>query len=307
MKLFNSFAKWVLLPLFILISLNSCKKDNTPSSNVVNNNEVNNDEYEDEVTHAKMQYFDFDTVENLTLFFDSLRNKHGIPVRDINEDERTNIFNCIERIDGYRKGLHKYYPDSQVREVINRLSYECAYAANHEVVFDMAFVEWFLMLAAYYSPDITYLVQMQTPNHRAGILNLGSEYNYAPWWSYIFFKRDMGYEVRRVRGENIRIDKLFQIEDEEHRIYYLCSNNQYILFLQMLYWAKNDEENVLVADCDELPINPDDEYDECYYNPEQQAWYLCNIDRRTGTLKPIIEKPVLSLKLDGANSRFVAK
>lgn len=305
MKLFNSFAKWVLLPLFILISLNSCKKDNTPSSNVVNNNEVNNDEYEDEVTHAKMQYFDFDTVENLTLFFDSLRNKHGIPVRDINGDEESTIFDCIEAIEQFRDKQSLYYPDTKVKHCIRLLSFECGYLANHIVEFDMAFAEWFLMLAAFYSPDITYLVHMQTPNHCAGIHNFGSAYNDSPWWSYIFLKRSKGFEVRRLGEDNVKINKIFQIVDEKNRLYYLCSNNESrVEFLQFLFLVEDDEHISLVAECNQLPIDEDTEFEECYYNPDQHAWYCCNRDNSSGKLIPISEHPVLTLKLDGKKSCF---
>ena len=86
----------------------------------------------------------------------------------------------------------------------------------------MTYAEWFLMLVAFYSPDITCLVHMQTHNHQAGILNFGSSYNYNPWWSYVFLKRSKGFEVRRIREDETKIDKIFQLEDAENRLYYLC-------------------------------------------------------------------------------------
>ncbi len=301
MTALKSVTKWLLFCLFVLVVLGGCKKSTITSST---------DEVEsiDVTFHVDMQYFNFDKVNDLFHFFDSLRHEHGITAWD-NESciiIEKNVFKCIEMIDGYRKGKYKYYPDSLVNNCINYLGHDNAALANHTDSIDIGFSEWFLMMAAYYSPDITCLVHMQTPNHRAGVQNFGSQYNYNPWWSYIFLKRNKGFEVRRIRGDETKIDKIFQMEDDKHRLYYLCSNNlSDIEFLQVLFWVKSDDDVVLVTQCDSLPNKGDFNYDEIYFNPEKKVWHYCKEDKKTGNLIPVSETPALSLFLDGDNSRFI--
>lgn len=292
-------SRWFIAILLVSVTLFSCKRE--PANTIV-------EDHEYEVIHTNMQYYDFNKVENLSTFFDSIRREHPIPMW-IEEDEEIiekDVLGCIKRIEVYRQGTVKYYPDSLVRRCIDFLGFNCAIIDNHGPGVDMTYAEWFLMLAAYYSPDVTCLVNMQSPNHQAGILNFGSTYNFNPWWCYIFFKRNQGFEVRRIGGDETNIDKLFQIVDDENRLYYLCSNNGTIYeFLQILFWVKDDNDVLMVAESDSLPVDNWDNFEECYYNPEQRAWYCCNKDKRTGKMIPISSKPALVLKLDGENSRFV--
>jgi len=289
--------------LFLLMTtmLNGCKgRGDTPT--------VDEEEDEDEVIHAEMQYFDFDQVDDLSAFFDSIQKVHGIPL-GASEPELTeeieDLERCIAVIDSFRQGRVKYFPETSVKKFVSLLGGSCADINNHGPDVDMTYAEWFLMMAAYYSPDITCMVHMQTPNHCAGILNFGASYNDAPWWCYLLLKRSKGFEVRRIKENDVRIDKLFQIEDENHRLYYLCSNNGLVGFLQILYWVKSVDDVVMVAQCDGFPADYDLEFDECYYHPEQKAWYCCNRDKRSGKMIPVSEQPVLELELDGEHSSFV--
>ncbi len=177
----KALPRWLACVILMSVILSGCKKCNTDSDM--------DDEYE--VVHADMRYFDFDKVGDLSAFFDSIRGKHTIPIWAEEDEEfiEKDVLGCIKRIEGYRQGKTKYYPDSLVRRCIDFFGFECAIINNHAIGVDMTYAEWFLMLAAYYSPDITCLVHMQTPNHCAGIQNFGSQYNYNPWWSYIFLKR----------------------------------------------------------------------------------------------------------------------
>lgn len=295
--------KWLPFCLFALVVLCGCKKSGVPSST------DDNDE-EDEVVHTEMQYFDFDKIKDLSAFFDSICNVHGIPIRDLGGEEHAerDVFECIKKVEGYRRGIIKFYPDSIVKGCLSMLGHECAFIHNHGPGVNMTYAEWFLMLVAFYSPDITCLVQMQTPNHRAGILNFGSSYNYNPWWSYLFLKREKGFEVRRIRGDETKIDKIFQLEDNKHRLYYLCSNNiSDIEFLQVLFWVKDEDDVVLVAQCESLPNKGDADYEEIYFNPEQKVWHCCKKEKKSGKLIPVSSAPALMLKLDGEKSCFTQK
>ena len=289
-------TKWFAFCLFALVAICGCKHNTATTST---------DDDDDEVIHTKMQYFDFDKIDNLLAFFDSISNVHGIPIRDLGGEEHAerDVFDCIKRIEEYRNGKYKFYPDSIVKGCLNMLGLECAFINNHGPGIDMTYAEWFLMLVAFYSPDITCLVHMQTPNHQAGILNFGSSYNYNPWWSYVFLKRSKGFEVRRIREDETKIDKIFQLEDAENRLYYLCSNNTSEAdFLQVLFWVKNENDIVLVAQHEGLSNKAN--YEEIYFNPEVKAWYYCNKDKISGKLIPISSTPTLMLRLDGEKSCF---
>ena len=298
MNLLKSITKRSLYFVACVAILSSCKHGETSSE----------EEYEDEIVHVDMQYFNFDKVNNLSQFFDSISNKHGLPIRNFvwEESAQKEISSCIDRLEGYRNGKSKYYPDSLIRECINTLSHECAFLANHASDLDMTYAEWFLMLAAYYSPDITCLVHMQTPDHRAGIHNLGSRYKFAPWWSYLFLKKKKGFEVRRLKDDYIKIERIYQLQDKMNRLYYLCSNQTSVVeFQQILFWVKNEDEIIYVTQCDSLPGSSKINHEEIYFNPEQKVWYYCKVNRESGKIIPVSETPALRLCLDGNESRFI--
>ena len=295
----KTLPRWIVCVILMFVITNGCKNGHTDSV-------VDDEEYE--VIHTDMQYFDFDNVENLSAFFDSIRREHPIPMW-IEEDEEIiekDVLGCIKRIERYRQGKAKYYPDSLVRRCIDFFGFDSAVIDNHGPGVDMTCAEWFLMLAAYYSPDVTCLVHMQTTNHRAGIQNFGSQYNYNPWWSYIIFKRQKGFEVRRIKDDYVKIERIYQLQDENNRLYYLCSNNTSIVgFYQVLFWVKAEDEIVCVAQCDSFPGSHKADFEEIYFNPEQKVWHYCKEDRHSGKLIPVSETPALRLCLEGKNSRFI--
>ena len=307
MKKYRISILYFVCGIFMLSFVGCKNKVQTPIETDDTNEE---DDFESGVIHTDMEYFDFDAVADLSQFFDSIANEHGIPIRDLGDEDSGDklVFDCIKRIEQYRNGIQKFYPDSLVRRCIDMLGGECAYLDNHACYVNLSYAEWFLMLVAYYSPDITYLVDMQTPNHRAGVLNFGSTYNFSPWWSYLFFKRHKGYEVRMINGDDTRIDKIFQMSDEDGQTYYLCSNNMGVLyFLQVLYWEKSEDELMTVAQCDRLNTEDVGEFEEFYYNPDEKAWYCCNRDKLTDKLIPVSETPILVIDLDKDKSRFISE
>ena len=98
------------------------------------------------------------------------------------------------------------------------------------------------------------------------------------------------------------------MEDNKHRLYYLCSNNiSDIEFLQVLFWVKDEYDVVLVAQCEGLPNKGDTDYDEIYFNPEQKVWHFCVKDKISNNLIPVSTTPALMLKLDGEKSCFTQK
>ena len=261
---------------------------------------------DERIVHAKMGYYDFDQIENLVSFFDSILAKHPIPIW-LPEEDTTNqkVKRCVARIEAYRKGKAQFFPDTLVSECLRSISFNTAIVNNHGPEYtDMVYGECLMMCAAFYSPDITCLVEMQTPDHCAGIFNYGTSYNRQPWWSYLFLKRKKGYEAICL-GDFVAVRSIFQLEDAQKRKYYLCSDNLGVCeFNQWLYLVKNDTEIVKVAECHKLP-NTDDLFDiQLYFDRNRLIWKYAMKDQKTGKLIAISEEPALTLLLDGENSRF---
>lgn len=260
----------------------------------------------DTVVHAPIAYYNFDNIKNLETFFDSISSKH--PLRFWLPEETTlneDMKECIAGIEAYRKGKRRFFPDNKVKSCMVSIGFHTAILNNHGIgITDIVYGEWFMMCAAFYSPDITCLVETQTPDHQAGIFNLGKAYNDAPWWAYLFLKRKRGYEMIGL-GDVVAARSIFQLEDKQHRKYYLCSDNFGVCeFNQWLYWAKNDNEIVKVAECHKLP-NTDDQFDiQLHFDRNRLIWKYAKKDQKTGKLIAISEEPALTLLLDGENSRF---
>lgn len=151
----------------------------------------------DTIRHAVIKYIDFDTIEDLPGFFHELSSRYPIVKWEGDEDEIDIVIDsCIARIDAYRKGKDCFYPDSLVRHCMSYMGFNIAATNNHSTeMADLVLAEWVMMCAAYYSPDITCLVDTQTPDHSIGFYNFGKSYNDASWWSYKFVKREKGYQV----------------------------------------------------------------------------------------------------------------
>lgn len=260
---------------------------------------------DDTVRHAKMKYFDFDRIDDLTGYFSKLAEEY--PIANWHGEEcniNETAMDCIAEIDAYRKGTRRYYPDSLVRDCILSMGFNIAAVNNHGCeLTDLALAEWVMMCAAYYSPDITCLVETQTPDHRAGFYNFGEAYNPAPWWSYLFVKRAKGYEVISL-GDEVKVRSIFQLSDEQGRTYYLCANNiGGAEFGQWLFWAKDGDTYVKVAELHDAPLKDDAESPCYYFDKTKLNWKYAQEDN-VGNLVATDDKPALRLTLDGENSRF---
>lgn len=215
------------------------------------------------------------------------------------------IDSCIAKIDAYRRGKERFYPDSLVRHCMSYMGFNIAATNNHSPeMADFVLAEWVMMCAAYYSPDITYLVETQTPNHKAGFYNFGQSYNGAPWWSYLFVKREKGYQVFCL-GDYVKVRSIFQLSDEQNRTYYLCSNSlTSVEFYQCLFWAKDDNTYLRVAECNSAPQKNTTEYLRYYFDPKSLIWKFAREEKGTDRLLATDDPPALKLILDGENSCF---
>lgn len=259
-----------------------------------------------EIIHAPVAYYDFNNVDNLSTFFASISSRHPLQLwlpEEDNTDE--DIKQCIVRIDSYRKGKTRFFPDSLVSKCMRSLGFNAAVIHNHGPEYtDLVYGEWFMMCAAFYAPDITCLVQTQTPDHKAGFFNYGGGYNSSPWWSYVFFKRKKGYEMKCM-GDMVAVRSIFQLEDSQHRKYYLCSDNWSSMeFNQWLFWAKNDNATMKVAECKEAPMYEYNGGVGYYFDRNRLIWKFTKTDENTGKPIAVSDEPALRLLLDGEKSRF---
>lgn len=257
------------------------------------------------IVHVKMGYYDFDQIENLVSFFDSILAKHPIPIW-LSEEDTTNqrVKRCVARIEAYRKGKAQFFPDTLVSECLKFISFNTAILNNHGPEYtDMVYGECLMMCAAFYSPDITCLVEMQTPDHCAGIFNYGTSYNDQPWWSYLFLKRKKGYEAICL-GDYVAVRSIFQLEDAQKRKYYLCSdNNTSLEFNQWLYWVKGEGDIHRVAECHKAPMDSNEGL-TYYFDKNRLIWKYAKWDEAKHQLIATSESPAMTLYLDGEKSCF---
>lgn len=260
----------------------------------------------DTLIQANMKYYNFDEVKDLKHLFDSIADKHVLGRwSEYDDDPVEMVKECVARIDAYRKGEAVFYPDSLVHSCLRHMGYEAAILSNHGVVCtDLVLPEWFMMCAAFYAPDITCLVNSQTPDHCAGFYNFGDEYNSAPWWAYAFIKRKKGYEAIRL-GSETKVRSVFQLEDKQHRKYYLYSDNlTTIEFHQWLFAKKDDGSYVKVAECDKAPQIKDIDFDEYYFDKNNLVWKYAKLKGYPNDLVAVDAPPALTLVLNGMNSCF---
>lgn len=291
------------LPIILLLPIVSCQKSGSAKEGKGEYAEsaVVTEDLTGKVIHHDISYFNFDSTDNLVSFFKDIESKHE--KNAFCEEDSLAVDECILQIEKYRKGVCKSYPDSLVRQSLCSLGDAAARVDNHRPGVDLTFAEWFMMLAAYYSPDITCLVNMQSPDHLVGVCNLGQGYSSFHYWQYLLVKREKGYEVRTISDDCFPITKLYQFEDDSHRKYYLCSNNSELTFKHLLYTFDEDETLAEVKFEDEIKF-PDVDFDEIYFNPESLEWVLCKRNERTGKLIPVTEKPIMKLELKGKDSKF---
>lgn len=287
--------KRLLLIVTLLLSLTGCHK--TDSS-----------EEEDwgAIYHADMQYMDFDKVDDLLAFFDSVAEVHPL-VKWLTEEDyaEEQARRCIVQIDFYRRGERPYFPDSLVRDCMRSMGFNIAAVDNHGPEFsDLVYAEYFMMCAAFYAPDITCLVETQTPDHCAGFYNFGKSYNPNPWWPYLFLKREKGFEAICL-DDYYTVNSIHQLTDDQGRTYYLCSNNlDSYGFCQWLYMRNEDGSYQLVDSCLHAPRINEDEYYSYYFDREHLVWKYVREDKSSGKLIPITDEPAMTLVLDGERSRF---
>ena len=305
-------AKYLLLVIALLMMASCHYKTNQEDSgkdSIVNISEVgiadtiiNADD--EKIVHARMMYYDFDKIENLESFFDSILAKHPIPIWLPEEDKTTlKVKECIAKIEEYRKGKKQFFPDSLVSGCLKSIGFNTAIVNNHGPEYtDMVYGECLMMCAAFYAPDITCLVEMQTPDHCAGVCNYGTSYNRQPWWAYLFLKRKKGYEVICL-GDNVAVRSIFQLEDSQNRKYYLCSDNESSLeFNQWLYWVKDEGDICRVAECHKAPM--DGEAESYYFDKNRLIWKYTKWDEAKHQLLATSESPAMTLCLDGEKSCF---
>lgn len=259
------------------------------------------------ISHAEMQYMDFDKVDDLLAFFDSVAEDHPLvkwmPEEDFAEEQARR---CIVQIDFYRKGERRYFPDSLVRDCMSSMGFNIAAIDNHSGPegTDLVYAEYFMMCAAFYATDITCLVETQTPDHCAGYYNFGRSYNPNPWWPYVFLKREKGFEVVLLRDYST-VNSIYQLTDARNRTYYLCSNNvEAFGICQWLVMKTEDGGYQMVDSYDNSSLLGENENYTYYFDQENLVWKYVREDKTTGKLIPISDEPAMRLLLDGERSRF---
>lgn len=298
------YSTLIIVAIFVFAGCNNSSTKPGSSEEVKSDSDSISD-YEETIIHHTLSYYNFDKVRNLSLFFDSIIAKHVTNMDDYFDGDHPDdeIKDCIRQIDRYRRGQQKFFPDRLVAKYISVLGEECARIINHSELVDMTFAEWFMMCAAYYTPDITCLVDTQTPDHKLGFCNFGASYNYNPWWAYKFIKRSKGFEVIRVDGDYVKLTGVYQFDVDKNQKYYLFSNNTTTSEFHQELYMEDSGNIVKIAEINEFPAD-EPSHDYIYFDKENIIWSRCTLDDDFKVYTPIEGTDRVGLVFDGKDSRF---
>jgi len=232
--------------------------------------------------------YDAEPEVDIEGYFDSLVDSCGAQVWTHCEDwgETDSVWKGVRELDRYVKHQRQYYPADEVRLALDFLAFQQGYLWSHAGIEEKVnagevFLYRLLEQAAFHSPHLDYITDFHAVDGKAGILNY-QEWSPNPLYSFLIYQTEQGYKVMKI-GESgdVRIDKIFPLQDQQGRTYYLCSNNNLGLFFrQYLYGWDGETMQFLCkatsSDCIEEQLSfPVDYYDDKYtliFNPRRIEW-----------------------------------
>ena len=274
-----------------------------------------------------------DKPADLVHYFDSLCRNAGakVLVHSPEEGDSLAIWEGIKELDRYARGLRKYYPEKTVKDILRSLAfcqgYEYSHIAHEEKINSgEIFLFRLLEQAARFCPKMDFLADFQTPDGQAGILYYPEWSPNLPLYSFILYRTGEGIQVKTV-GEtgDVKIEKIYRLEDEKGRTYYLCSNHSDRLFFRQYVYMVTGDDVQLVCHAEDFPACLSEDLDQprdqrtvydyasdaiptssfkIVFNPRKLCWEYC---RRKGEYYHAVkELSAFRLVLDGERSHFMS-
>lgn len=252
-----------------------------------------------------------DEPDDLAAYFDSLLTQCKVPiwVHGGGREDSARLAKEAYELARYARGERKFFPDKEVRDVLDILAFGIGYEHNHgpmdgDTVFsNEVFFFRFLEQAARLAPKVDFVTSFHAADGDAGILYY-HEWSPNPLYSFLIYPKTQGFGVQMVgeRGD-VEITKLFTLKDSEGRTYYLCSNNDNnVYFAQYVYLREGDSVKPVASTRSMLCSEGDHYYEAIVFSPQRLCWEYCTM--KDGIYHRVDGSPAMKLVLDGAKTRF---
>ena len=225
------------------------------------------------------------------------------------------IRDLADKLQSYKDGCQKYFPDKELNAVLSHLLHEIAYADNHAdwlIPRDFIIFPRLLEIAASLCPDICRMATYTSPNKNVGIITIESGYNSQYDFTAVIAETEDAYSIHYLPQSFCRINKIRHVGSSDYRELYLLSYEDGCLFpvhcpsIYLIGYSGTSSgyASVTIYDLsDNFNFNEwsdfiynDEEADDhqVYFNPKEICWSWCK-KNKFGKLE----------KIEGSKSLYV--
>lgn len=252
-------------------------------------------------------------VVNIQAYFDSICEHHGAAVWTHGSDEQqtAEVWAAVKELDRYANHQRQYYPAEEVGKALQHMAFEQGYLYSHgaEETPRVAnpgevFLFHFIEQAAIHSPQIDFVTTFHATDGKAGILYFPEWSGINPLYSFLVYETEQGYRVLTI-GEKgcTKITSIYPLTDQRGRNYYLCSNNDFIVYFDQYLYGWDGQTMTYL--CEPNHLTGWDRYDDGHkivFNPTKLTWNYCLPSN--GVYQKAEDTTTLRLTLDWDKSKF---
>lgn len=226
--------------------------------------------------------YEVDSVTNIQTYFDSLYHQCGADIWTHNPEdgESVAVWNAVRGLHRYVNQERKYYPAEEVKDALKSMAFEQGYIYSHSgsdsVNAGEVFMFRFLEQAAIHSPQLDFITDFHAEDGEAGILYYPEWCSFNPLYSFLVFKTKQGYKVVTVGQKgDAKINRIFKLQDNSGHIYYLCSNNDDIIYFRQYLYGWDGETMTLLCNGESVNWDREDNEYKIIFNPDKLTWDYC--------------------------------
>lgn len=170
-------------------------------------------------------------ANDIPSFLDSIGAHSCIPLNmpDPPENEMEILQKAIWELGRYQKRERRFYPEVEVKEALDCMSHGLWVISTHgsEASFVGGLYYWFNFAtqAALLCPNLEFISKVHSPDHQVGLYGVGtSDDMYGPVMTCMITPQG-NHCMIRIIDIDVALEKVFQIEDEFGKEYYLFASS----------------------------------------------------------------------------------
>ena len=219
-------------------------------------------------------------VSDVDQYLDSVGEISGMPVYDsYHGDSAVKVVDqAVHELRRFQTGERKYYPKEEVGGALDMMSFglnwDCGHGGTAPIVY---YYLCFVQQAALLCPNVDFICETHSPDNQVGLRSVwGCGW---PIMTYLLHKTD-GHCTMQMVCASEDLSKVFQIEDDFGKQYYLLMGNLGSASSPAVYLYEKKNDEIVLFERKDFPLLEmmDDEYywnREIVYNPEHHRWDLC--------------------------------